>query len=419
LTTLLKYLITASLIFMASSSLSADTVTKADSIEVMTQYSLFSEYYKNKDYESALPFGWKVIELNPTMLRKWIYDRMEDVLWYQHDSADVSQEEIQAIEDTIEYFYNTAIENYPEEKAYYQSRKAFVFEAWLNRPAEEVIAEYEKAIEYNPELSTYYYNRLGLLYISKAEDDDEFKQKAIEVYTYLSEREPENAQWPSVLENLVDSIDELVDLSKRAWELDKDNLAKAYKYGGLAFRAERYDEAVEAFRFLTTKNPDNVNYWNQLANIYQKTNNINGTEEVFKKLMQLEPDNRNNYLNLGIIYKDKGQLTQARNYFLKASEVNGGWGLPIYYEGLLYEQAARNCGEFNFESKLVYQVAVNTYRRALQIEPSLTQARDRINALQNSIPTQEDFFFRGHKSGQSLPVTGSCYGWIGKNVTVP
>ena len=117
------------------------------------------------------------------------------------------------------------------------------------------------------------------------------------------------------------------------------------------------------------------------------------------------------------MYKDRGQLALARKFYLQASDVGNGWGLPILYEGLLYEQSARGC-EFNFETKLVYLLAVDTYRKALRIDPSITQASDRISALGSSIPQRDDYFFRGYKSGQTLPITGKCYGWIGKSVTI-
>ena len=85
----------------------------------------------------------------------------------------------------------------------------------------------------------------------------------------------------------------------------------------------------------------------------------------------------------------------------------------------MYEKAARGC-TFDFQSKLVYQLAVDTYRQAKKVDPGLQQAQERINALSTSVPTQEDYFFRGYKSGDSVPITGDCFGWIGsKSVTVP
>lgn len=392
---------------------------KSDSIKLIEQYSLFSEYHKNRDFKSALPYGWTVLEMDPKKFAKWIYYKMEETLWYLHDSSDVAPEMIESIQDTIEYLYELAIENFPEAKGYFQSRKGYVCEIWLEHPTEKVIAEYERAIEYDPEISSFYYHRLGQLYKSNADDDEnDYKTKALEIYSYLSEREPDNPAWPSELESLVDNIEQLVELLKRAWDFDREDLSKAWKFAMTAIRANEHEQAIEALEFLVSRVPDNPSYLIQLAAAYQKTDKLTRAEDAYKKLIELEPDKREHYLNLGIIYKDRGQLSQARTMYQRASDVSGGWGLAIFYEGLLYEQAARGC-EFNFETKLVYQLAVDTYRRARNMDASLTQAQERINALANSVPTQEDYFFRGHRSGTVLQITGSCFGWIGRSITVP
>jgi tetratricopeptide (TPR) repeat protein len=169
---------------------------------------------------------------------------------------------------------------------------------------------------------------------------------------------------------------------------------------------------------LVEKSPETINYWNQLATCYQKTDQLSNAERALLKLIEIDPDAKEHYLNLGIVYGDMGKLSNARRYYIKASEVGGGWALPIYYEGFLYEKSARGC-KFDFEAKMVYQLAVDTYRKALKMDSSLTQARDRISALATSVPTQEDYFFRGYKSGQVLPIKGECFDWIGKSVTVP
>ena len=65
----------------------------SDSMKVLEKYSLFSEYHKNKDYISALPFGWEVLEMDPARFSKWIYYKMEDCLWYVHE-VDVCKEHV-------------------------------------------------------------------------------------------------------------------------------------------------------------------------------------------------------------------------------------------------------------------------------------------------------------------------------------
>ncbi len=366
-----------------------------DSLEVLKLYSLFSEYHKNKDFASALPYGWQVLDCDADRFRKWIYYKMEDGLWYLHDSTDVSPELKESIEDTIIYLYDLAIEHFPEQKAYFESHKAFILEGWLDAPYEEIIAEYEKAIEDDKEMSSYYYNRLGLLYIVNASDENDYKTKALDLYTYLQNREPDNPQWPQELVGLVDNIDQLVELRKKNWYNDKENLGKAWDFVKIAMKAENYPYAIEGLQYLVEKSPETVNYWNQLATAYQKTDQLKNAESALLKLIEIDPAAKEHYLNLGINYGKMGKLSKARKYYIKASEVGGGWALPIYYEGLLYEKSARACN-FDFETKMVYQLAVDTFWKAVRMDPSLTQAKDRIGALSTSVPTQEDYFFRGY-----------------------
>lgn len=406
--------------FIYGGNLNSRNISIQDSSQkILAQYSLFSEYYKNKDYKSAMPYGWNVLEMDPEKFNKWIYYKMEDALWYLHDSSNAAPEEIKAIEDTIIPFYNIAIKYYPKDKGYFEVRKAYVENNWLNADVDSVISDYEQAFKDNPDLSTYYYDQLGQLYKENMSGQNDYQTKAIDLYTMLSDKEPNNSTWPERLEGLVENIDQLIPILKQTWEKDKENLTKAWKYASMAMKANMYQEAIIPLEFLTKKSPEALNYWNQLASAYRKTDQLGKAENAYKKLIQLEPGNKDNYLNLGIIYSEEKQFAAARNQYEKASSVGNGWGLPIYYEGLLYEQAARNCGEFNFDAKLVYQLAVDTYRRAKNMDASASQAQDRISALSGSVPTKEDYFFRGLKSGQTVPITGSCYNWIGKSITVP
>lgn len=393
------------------------TTTSAVDSSLIT-YSLFSEYYKNKEYERALPYGWKIIESYPAKFSKWFYYKMEDILWQLHDSTTISPEIKKSIDDTILYVYDRALKYDSTDKSFFEPRKAFVEETWLNLDPAKVISDYEQTIAENPNTSTYYYNRLGQLYKKYQADNNDYKSKAIDLYTKLSEKEPDNPDWTTQLESLVENIEELVMLNKKAWDLNKDNLEKAWKYASTALKANMYPDAITALEFLVAKSPTTINYWAQLASAYQKSDQLEKAEDAYKKLIKLEPDKKEDYLNLGIVYKDKKQYSLARTYYEKASEIGKGWGLAIFYLGNLYEDAARGC-DFNFDTKLVYLLAQDTYRRAKNIDPSLSQAADRVTALKDSIPTKEDYFFRGYKSGQTLPITGNCYGWIQRSISVP
>ena len=140
-----------------------------------------------------------------------------------------------------------------------------------------------------------------------------------------------------------------------------------------------------------------------MGTCYNKVGRTNDAEAAYQKLIQLDPSNKDFYFNLGLIYKEQGKLSKARQYFETANDKAGGWGMAIFSIGLLYEQSARDC-KFDYETKLVYLLAQETYRRAVSIDASLSQARDRIGALSTSIPTQEDWFFHKKKSGDVIPI---------------
>jgi tetratricopeptide (TPR) repeat protein len=391
---------------------------ECDSIEVIKLYSLFSEYHKNKDYQSALPYGWQVLECDKEKFAKWIYYKMEDCMWFIHDSAGTDLGEEFFIDDSILTFYDMGMKYYPDGEAYFQVRKAFVSETWLNLPADVCIAEYVKAYKLNPDMDTYYLNRLGQLYFNNQTDDNDYYDKALELYSDWAIREPDNPIPREWLQENANDPTIILDANLKTWELDPENLQKAWNYASTCIRYQEYERAIPALEFLTDKAPETVNYWNQLATCYNKVGQTNDAEKAYEKLIDLEPDNKDFYFNLGLIYKGQGKLSKARQYFETASSKAGGWGAAIYTIGLIYEQAASNCND-GWESKLVYLLAQDTYKRALSIDPSLSQARDRKNALSSAVPSQEDIFFHKLNSGDVVPITGDCFTWIGKSVTIP
>jgi tetratricopeptide (TPR) repeat protein len=267
-------------------------------------------------------------------------------------------------------------------------------------------------------MDTYYLNRLGQLYFNNQTDDNDYYDKALELYSDWAIKEPDNPIPNTWLQENANDPTIILDANLKTWELDPENVEKAWHYAAACIRYQEYERAVPALEFLTDKAPETVNYWNQLATCYNKLGQYAAAEKAYQKLIELDPDTKDYYFNLGLIYKEQGKLSKARQYFEIANDKAGGWGMAIFSIGLLYEQSARNC-TFDFQTKLVYLLAQNTYRRAVNTDPSLSQAKDRIGALSSSVPTQEDYFFNKKKSGDVIPISGECFTWIGQSVTVP
>lgn len=388
--------------------------------DIMANFSLFYEYHKNKDFVSAEPYGWKVINSDPTNFIKFkLFPKMEEILWYLHDSTNISESDKKKLNDTIIYFYDKAIQYEPQLEGYYTARKAYVKEVWIHAKAEEIIPLYEKAIEKDPTLPAFYKDRLGLLYLANASESNDYKLKALDLYSKLSEAEPDNPIWIQKLESIAENISELVNITKKSWDIDKENIEKAWKYAATCIRAQEYEKALEPLEFLTSKAPDVINYWKQLASVYDKLDQNDKTIKVYKKLIELQPDGKENYVNIALVYKKLDQLSVARSFLQKAMNLDPNWDYPVLIEAQLYEQAARAC-EFDFMAKVVYLLAVNTYRKAASMSGQYSSvAAERVKALQNSIPTKEDYFFRKLRTGDTIKIEGDCYSWIGKSVQVP
>ncbi|MBN2571444.1 MAG: tetratricopeptide repeat protein, partial [Ignavibacteriales bacterium] len=261
-------------------------------------------------------------------------------------------------------------------------------------------------------------DRLGMLYIANAGSDPDYQIKAINLYSDLSTQEPENTLWPQRLTSVATDINQLVEIFKKVWDNDRESTKKAWDYASICMRAEEYQKAIEPLEFLVGKSADVVNYWRQLATCYDKLEQYDKAVNAYLKLIELEPTNRDFYVNAAIEYKNSGQLSTARQYLYKASNISPDWDYPIYIEATLYEAAAsRRCGD-DFQNKLVYQLARDIYRKCANMGGDYSShASQRAGQLGGACPTKEEYFFRNIKPGTSVSVSNACYGWIGKSVT--
>lgn len=406
------------LVFLFSASFNF-AQSHQDTLKIYRQWSLFAEYHKNADYLSALPYGWEILKLDPARF-KTIFLRMEDCIKQLHDSSATLENDKQLYADTLLYLYDLAIQVQPENAAYFYKNKAYVLETWYNSRDLDALAAYEKAYKADPDLDFYYVDRMGLIYMRYSADSSDYKLKALELYQTISNKDPNNAVAIERMKSLAENIDQLIDITYQSWKLDKENISKAWQYASITFQAGEYAKAVEPLEFLVKKTPDSESYWNRLATSYQKIEKYSKAIDAYKKAFDLNPKTKEYPLNIGVCYKELGQFSTARNYFYKAAEIGNSWGMPYIYEAMLYQSAVQNCGTFEFMDKVVLKLALETYYKAKSIDPSVVgMANEAINNLAGSIPTKEEYFFRKYKSGQIIQITGNCYNWIGKSVTVP
>ncbi len=407
------------LILISTAELFAQKAAQPDTLKIYRKWSLFAEYHKNQDYETALPYGFEILELDPSKF-KTIFFRMEDCLVYMIDSTNLQPATKKIYKDTLMYIYDLAIRTQPDLAAYYYKKKGYYLESWYDGKEQEALEAYEKAYQLDPDLDFYYVDRLGLLYIKLASDENDYRLKAFKVYQDASAKDPNNPVPLERMKSLAENIEQLINITHQAWQLDKENIQKAWQYASITYQTGEYERAIEPLEFLTKKVPDNETYWSRLATSYQKTEAYQKAIDAYKKASQLNPSVREYLLNMGICYKELGQLSTARTFFYRAAELSKNWGLPYIYEATLYQTAVQKCGTFEFMDKVVLQLAVETYRKAKSIDPNVASlADDAIRSLSGSVPSKEEYFFRRLKPGTVIKIEGPCYNWIGKSITVP
>jgi len=401
--------------------MSIQTIKAQNEVNLIAEFSLFYESYKNKDYKSAEPHGWIIIDTDPSQFLKYRpFKKMEDIITFMHDSVATTKEEKDAYTAKAIKLYDRSVEVGAKDPEYFIMKKAYVIEQWSEATPDEKIEAYLTALEKNPNADPFYKDHLGLLYANNATDENGYKLKALELYLKLAEEDSENETWNSRITDLAEDMNQLVEYMKKAWDLDKDNMEKAWKYAEMCSKAEQFDKAIEPLEFLCAKSPEVVTYWRKLTTLYQKVGRTDDAIKAYKTLIELDPTNRDNYFNIAIIYNKLDQLSVARSYLQKASKASDeSWDLPVYLEAQLYEKAASQSGSFEFMDKCVYKLASDTYSQAARIGGSMSSsASERVKALENSIPKQEDYFFRKYKSGDVIKIEGDTYGWINRSITV-
>ncbi len=112
-------------------------------------------------------------------------------------------------------------------------------------------------------------------------------------------------------------------------------------------------------------------------------------------------------------YLNMGKNQQARTYARKAAALRANWGKPYIIIGKAYLNGA--CGSNDWGKPLCYMAAVNKFRKAKSVDPSIaSEADDWIRKYGGNYPTIQAAHSRTRKDGER--VNTGC--WINETVTL-
>lgn len=428
------------LIFVASTAMKSQTVQPPNGLSELQAYSIFYENYKNDEYKGAINYG------------RWIYKNMPRKL-KGYSKFDLEKNLNRLISAYSGYAKNTED---PSLHSAYVDTALMIFDKAMEEFGKDEIDYFEWHLE------------KGRLYQEHADFVDNAEAKAIEQYRMAYNQDPERAiqagdgfYVQAITRNLVsqgekdEALAFIEEVEPKANEKTKEFFDQ--------IRNQLFDSPSERIAFLEGKlenDPQNEGLMNELADLYEQTENMEKAQAMYQKLYERNPNyvntkqlaeialNNANYqlaidylkeatgmtekkdelkqiaMDLSNAYMNLENLQQARRYARQAINHDPQWGEPYIQIASIYGQVVTNCTtgrKMEREDKVVYWLVIDYLNKAKEVDPSLSnRVEQQKQSYKPVTPTTEDMFFKGWEEGDTMKVDGSlnsCYSWINETTT--
>ena len=361
--------------------------------EVKKWYSFGSEYYKNKNYPSALPYLWKVF-INDTgkygklAIRKIAYSYFN----------------LQIVDSTLISCYK-GLERYPDHGNLHYYAGYLQDNLGKFRCA---IPHYEKLVEEKPDEQSYI-EKLAFLYYK---DDNE---KAVDMQKKLVDLDPKNGEYQKTYILYVTHFyGDPLEALRQAYKNDPTNIDMALQYGKTAFNQGEYRESIDPLSAVLASDPKHVEAHKFRAMSLEGLEQYNAAISDYKKILEVEPANAETMCSIATDYKSMNQFSNALFWIGKALNAKPGYGLAYITRAEIYEAGVDYCGDKEkrgrkYDDGLVYQLAYNSYAQAAKDPAYKSDAKKRMIGLKAVLPTEEEKFMNQNRT----EITRDCYtSWI-------
>ena len=409
--------------------------TPEDSVHCVQNLSLYSEFYKQKNYQDAIaPWRW-LIDNCPKASKKMYADGVI-LMEYEIKKTKDAVKKGKFI-DTLMMVYDQRIKSWGEEGLvlgkkgvdmlkYRKDKPEDAFEA-LSRSVELTGNESEAGA-----LVAYFQASVEMLKKEKTEKENviEVFGKASEIIDYnlsVLTDDKKKKYYLTAKENveiLFEPVASCEDMVKMYGDRFKANAGNA---PWLARATQMLDKKnctdntlyVQLAETLHNLEPSAMSAYN-VGRMLMEKGQYSKASTFLKQAVDLENDNikkADYYLTLAGLYsRDLKQYSQARSFAEQSIALRPGWGKPYIMIGDMYSSSAAECGEKDdFKKNAVYWAAVDKYIKAKYVDNSITEdANKKIAVFSKYFPKTADAHFYGVHDGDSYTV--EC--WINETTTV-
>ncbi len=426
---------------------SAEELIRAQDREFMNELSLYNEFYKQDNIESAMPHWRNIYNKYPkSTLNLYIHGaNMHEKLI---DNATTPEEKAQRVDDLMK-LYDKRVRHFGE-KGYVLGRKAT---AWLKykmggdselensdlketlKSAYDWISESVKERGSESELPVL----LLLMQTSRSlfKLGDLPKETVVtnydEVTSYLNKK-AETATEDALKEDIksisaaVEEIfgtsgaadcEALVNIFTPQYESKKDDVD--FIKGMLRrLGSARCDETPlfsDATERLYELEPSAEAAFN-MARRYVKRDDSERAKNYYQQAMEQETDeemlSKYYYEYALFVYAKDHALQEARTYARRALDIKPNFCEALMLIGDIYVAASRSFGSDDFEKATVFWLAVDYFERARSNPDCSVDAGKKARDYRRYFPSKEEAFFRSLQDGQTYKVEG----WINENTRI-
>ncbi|MFT5019016.1 MAG: tetratricopeptide (TPR) repeat protein [Polaribacter sp.] len=411
----------------------------ADPDKCKENLSLYREYYKQKNYEDALP-GWRWVFANCPSSSKNIVINGPKVIAFQINKNKENPEVKKAYIDTLMMVYDKRIELYPEDKGYALGKKGMdqykyaegdftlpfaTLSASMKASGMETDAyvlmrlytagmkmlkakqiEMDAMYELYDEVSAILEHQIKQFPAGTTEEDKKFKKvtKAQSSVDQNFERIAKEDQYIALMQPKVEVTPDDANLLEKV-----TNMMVKRKWTSNPF----YLDASEKLYKIA---PSAVAAYNLYEGHWKKGNSEDAVR-FLEESIKLEVDNNEKAIKLLKLAKVEGSqksYSKARSTAKEAAGLKAGWGEPHLFIGSLYLSTAGSCGSTVCDTKYGIWAAEDMFNKAKSVDSSIAdEANKKLASCKKYYPVAKDCFFEGIKAGDKVKVGG----WIGVETT--
>ncbi len=411
-----------------------------DSVQCVRNWSLYAEYYRQRNYEMAYE-PWKYMFEDCPRATINIYIHGANMLRHFYNETD-DPERRENLVDSLMMLYDQRIEMFGE-KGRVLGRKAADLYQLRPDDVQKLFDLTEESIDIrgmNSGADVLLINFQSVIRLVEAGVKEldailERFERNIEIIEYNLEHNPEDARFYTPAQNNIEAmfepyatcesitqlyqprfeespedvelLKEIVEMLDNAGCRDEPfyyevnhQLYQLKPTGDLAFLMGRLEREKENYR-------QAVDYLQDAVDLYKEEDEEEHQSQIFRSYWQMAE----------ITYRRLENMPRARRYAREANNADPNDGRPLILIGEMYAASASDCGDDEFTEQTAYWVAVDKFNRAANVAEDASieeRARELARTYRQYFPDRELIFFHGYNTGDTYRV--EC--WINRDTEV-